>query len=156
MKVVIIGALASALGLGVASYASAANGAAVTEQKTTDAVPTKTMMLGTVHIPRTVRADDQVLKAGTYAIRSKGEPLKPATGETPNLEQWVEFLQAGKVKGTAVASIVPLDQIHQVAEERIPSVGHARVDVLRGNDYLRVWINRGGNSYLIHLPTGTS
>ena len=26
-----------------------------------------------------------------------------------------------------------------------------RVEVLRGNEFLRVWINRGGNHYLIHL-----
>jgi hypothetical protein len=85
-----------------------------------------------------------------------GEPLKPAVGESPNLEQWVEFLQAGKIKGKAVASIVPPDQIDQVAEARAPSPGHARVDVLKGNDYVRVWINKGGDSYLIHLPTATS
>jgi hypothetical protein len=23
---------------------------------------------------------------------------------------------------------------------------------LRGNDYVRVWINRAGNHYLIHMP----
>jgi hypothetical protein len=26
------------------------------------------------------------------------------------------------------------------------------VQVLRGNEYLRVWINRAGNHYLVHLP----
>jgi hypothetical protein len=76
-----------------------------------------------------------------------GEPLKPAVGQTANFEQWVEFLQAGKVIGKAVASIVPPDQIRQVAEERVPAPGHARVDVLKGNDYVRVWINQGGDSY---------
>ena len=24
--------------------------------------------------------------------------------------------------------------------------------MLKGNDYVRVWINKGGNHYLIHLP----
>ena len=28
--------------------------------------------------------------------------------------------------------------------------------MLKGNDYLRVWINKGGNHYLIHLPTGAA
>ena len=28
------------------------------------------------------------------------------------------------------------------------------LELLKGNDYMRVWINRGGNHYLIHLPTG--
>jgi hypothetical protein len=114
------------------------------------------MTLATVHIPKPVKADDQLLKAGTYVVRLMGESLKPAVGETPNLEQWVEFLQAGKVKGKAVASIVPPDQIHQVAEERVPVAGHARVDLLKGDNYVRVWINKAGNSYLIHLPTAAS
>jgi hypothetical protein len=28
------------------------------------------------------------------------------------------------------------------------------VQMLRGNDYLRVWFNRGGTHYLVHLTTG--
>jgi hypothetical protein len=24
--------------------------------------------------------------------------------------------------------------------------------MLKGNEYLRVWINKGGNNYLIHMP----
>ena len=26
------------------------------------------------------------------------------------------------------------------------------MQVLKGNEYLRVWINKAGNHYLIHLP----
>jgi hypothetical protein len=152
-----VGALASTLALGIGWQTSPAQRQSGTAaQQASEAVPTKAMTLATVHIPRTVKADNQVLSAGTYRIRLMGEPLKPAVGETPNLEQWVEFLRAGKVMGKAVASIVPADQIHQVAEENVPTPGHARVDILKGNDYVRVWINKGGDSYLIHLPTATS
>jgi hypothetical protein len=119
-------------------------------------VPTKAMTLATVHVPRAVKADDQLLKAGTYQVRLTGEPLKPVVGETPNLEQWVEFLQDGKVKARAAASIVPAPEIHRVIKERMPPPGHARVDVLKGNEYLRVWINKDGNHYLIHMPMATS
>ena len=28
----------------------------------------------------------------------------------------------------------------------------AKVEMLKGNDYLRVWINRAGVNYLIHFP----
>jgi hypothetical protein len=28
--------------------------------------------------------------------------------------------------------------------------------MLRGNEYVRVWINKAGNLYLIHLPTGAA
>jgi hypothetical protein len=30
--------------------------------------------------------------------------------------------------------------------------GGARVEMLKGNEYVRVWINRGGVHYLIHMP----
>ena len=157
-QLLVTGALAGMFGFSVTSaQASAGQRQSVTRaQSGLEAVPTKAMTLATVHIPRAVKADDQLLRAGTYIVRLSGEPLKPAVGETPNFEQRVEFLQAGKVKGKAVASIVPPDQIHQVAEERVPSPGHSRVDVLKGNDYVRVWINKAGDSYLIHLPTATS
>jgi hypothetical protein len=115
-------------------------------------VPVRTMTLGTVRIPRLVKADDQPLNAGTYVVRLTGEALAPATGETPNLEQRVEFLQAGIVKGKAVASIVPPDQIGQVAQEPVPEPGTARVETLKGEEYVRVWINKDGMSYLIYLP----
>ena len=40
-----------------------------------------------------------------------------------------------------------------MAAEAISRNG-VRVDMLKGNDYVRVWINRGGNNYLINLPAG--
>jgi hypothetical protein len=27
---------------------------------------------------------------------------------------------------------------------------------LKGNDYVRVWFNKGGNHYLIYFPTGAA
>jgi hypothetical protein len=30
------------------------------------------------------------------------------------------------------------------------------VQMLRGNEYLRVWINRAGNHFLIHLPVAAA
>lgn len=139
-----------------AVLAGAQTGARPTSKPTpaqADQVPTQAMTLGTVTISRPVKADDQPLKPGTYQVRLTGDPLKPAIGETPNLEQWVEFLQGGKVKGKAVASIVPQGEIGQIAKGPRPAAGGSRVDLLKGNDYVRVWINRSGNNYLIHLPT---
>jgi hypothetical protein len=83
------------------------------------------MTLGTIHISHAVKADDRLLDAGTHRVRLTGEPLRAAVGETPNLEQRVEFLQGDRVKAKAVASIVPPDQIHQVAKEPVPEPGHA-------------------------------
>ena len=86
-------------------------------------------------------------------MRLTPEEAKPdVKGQTAGLERWVEFLQGNQVKGREVVSIVPDTEIAQVAEgKRVPS-GSSRVEMLKGNEYVRVWINRGGNNYLIHLP----
>ena len=35
---------------------------------------------------------------------------------------------------------------------KAPSAGARKVEMLKGDDYLRVWIIARGVSYLIHLP----
>ncbi len=74
-----------------------------------------------------------------------------AAGQTPQYERWAEFLQGGKVVGREVVTIVPSSDIKQVAEMTPPPAGGSRSEVLKGGDYLRLWINRGGNHYLIHF-----
>ena len=109
--------------------------------------------LGTVRIPRAVTANGERLAPGTYRVRLTGEDARPeAKGQTPSLERWVEFLQGSTVKGREVVSIVPEAEIAQVAEGRKVPAGSSRVEMLKGNEYLRVWINKGGNNYLIHMP----
>ena len=61
------------------------------------------MALGTVHIPRAVKADGKPLPAGTYQVRLTAEESKPdAAGASEKLERWVEFVQKGSVKGREV------------------------------------------------------
>jgi hypothetical protein len=87
-------------------------------------------------------------------VRLTAEQAKPdAVGQDPTLERWVEFVQSGQVKGREVVTIVPQADIAQVADGRPPRAGASKVELLKGEDYLRVWINRGGTHYLIHLPT---
>ena len=117
------------------------------------AVPAGEQNLGTVSLGRKVMADGKVLAAGTYQVRLTAQAAQPAAkGASEGLERWVEFLQAGKVKGREVVSIVAGDEIKTVAKMSPPARGTSRVEMLKGNDYLRVWINRGGVHYLIHLP----
>jgi hypothetical protein len=109
--------------------------------------------LGSVTITRKVLADGQPLAAGTYMVRLTDEMPAAAVGESSGSERWVEFVQSGKVKGREVASVVPDTEIAQIAEGRDkPTRGGHRVVMLKGNDFLRVWINRDGYNYLIHLP----
>ena len=108
--------------------------------------------LGSVRIPRAVKGDGQPLPAGTYQVRVTETPASPpAAGQTPQLERWAEFVSNGKVVAREVVTVVPASDIKQVAEQTPPPAGGYRTEVLKGNDYLRLWINRGGNHYLIHF-----
>jgi hypothetical protein len=75
-----------------------------------------------------------------------------AVGTTEVLERWVEFLQRGEVKGREVVSIVPDAESQMVVQDAPPRPGTSKVQMLRGNDYLRVWFNKDGHHFLIHLP----
>lgn len=109
--------------------------------------------LGSVRLPKAMMADGTKLAAGSYQVRATDEnATPPASGASPQLERYVEFLRGGKVVARAVASIVPGAEIKQVAESSIPGPGRAKVEMLKGGDYWRVWINKGGDHYLIHLP----
>ena len=118
-------------------------------------VPTTETALGSVRIPRTVKADGKDLKAGTYQVRlTAQDAAPPAVGIIR--ERWVEFVQGGKVAGREVVSIVPSAEMKDLmpgpdAPAKAPSAG-SRVEMLKGDDYLRVWITRAGVSYLIHMP----
>jgi len=116
--------------------------------------PTTETALGSVRIPRTVKADGKDLKAGTYQVRlTAQDAAPPAAGIT--MERWVEFVQGGKVAGREVVSIVPGAEVKdlQPGPDATPSTKTgSKVEMLKGNDYLRVWISRAGVIYLIHMP----
>jgi hypothetical protein len=114
--------------------------------------PAGPVNLGAVRIPRAVKGDGQALPAGTYQVRVTETPASPpAAGQTPQYERWAEFMRDGKVVAREVVTVVPASDIKQVAEQTPPPAGGYRTEVLKGNDYLRLWINRGGNHYLIHF-----
>jgi hypothetical protein len=121
------------------------------------AVPTGEMVLGTVTIPRAVTADGKPLPSGRYTLRLTAQAAEPTVpGQLPDLNRWVEFVQNGQVRGREVVSIVPADEVQMTMPGpdmpgRVGATG-SRVEMLRGGDYLRVWIARGGNHYLLHLP----
>ena len=118
-------------------------------------VPSGSETLGTVSLPRRVMANGQTLSAGDYEVRLTAESASPATvGALTVLERWVEFRQGDDVKGREVVTIVPNDEISDVAKSAAPGAGASRVEMLRENEYMRVWINQSGTHYLIHLPVG--
>lgn len=124
-------------------------------QPTTDATPSAPagdLALGAVRITRRVKANGETLAPGTYQIRLTPDQAKPdATGQTPQLERWVEFRQGNQVRAKEVVSIVPSTDISKVQKDSAPRPGGYKVEMLKDNEYVRVWINRGGNHYLLYL-----
>ena len=110
--------------------------------------------LGTVHIAKKVMADGKPLAAGTYQVRATDDAPKPGTGQDPNGEKYVEFLRGGKVVGREVATVVASGDIGKIAKKSPPKPGTSRTELLKGGDYYRVWINKGGTHYIINLATG--
>src|SRR5262245_23585884 len=107
--------------------------------------------LGSVHIPNAVMADGKSLAAGTYTLRLSNDPVSPVVGQTPDQTRWVEFVQGSSVKGREVATVLSTADAKQIAKLGLPAPGSAKVQTLKGNEYTRVWINKGGTNYLVHL-----
>lgn len=136
----------------VASVMVAASAAAQTTPQ--GQVPAGDMALGSVSLPRSVMADGKTLKAGTYQVRLTAQAAMPVVAGQ-QMERWVEFMQGGKVAGREVVSIVPASEMKDL-QPGPPGAsagsGATRVEMLKGNEYVRVWINRRGVNYLIHMP----
>jgi hypothetical protein len=135
-RLVLVGALAGALAA------------------TTAFAQTSNANLGTVHIAKKVMADGKPLPAGTYTVRATDDMPKPGAGQDPNGEKYVEFLRGGKVVGREVATVVPSSDIGKIAKKTPPKPGTSRAELLKGGEYYRVWINKGGTHYIINLATG--
>lgn len=117
-------------------------------------VPTGETALGSVSLPRAVMANGQTLQAGSYQVRLTADAAQPAVPGI-QMERWVEFVRGGKVVGREVVSIIPQSEekdLNSGAKGPRPGAGSTRVETLKGDDYVRVWINRRGVNYLLHLP----
>jgi len=113
--------------------------------------------LGTVHLTKKGLADGKPLAPGTYEVRLSSESPKPAIGESPDSEKYVEFMRGGKVVGREVATVVSSADIAKIAKGPRPKGNNSsRVDTLKGGDYVRVWIVKGGSNYLINMPPASS
>ncbi len=138
-KALVVGVLVAALGVS----------AGLVSAQTAPAAGT---VLGTVNLPQRVMANGQTLAAGTYQVRLSGEMPKPAIGQAPEASRYVEFVRSGEVAGREVATVVSAADVGSIAKGPRPGNGSSRIELLRGGDYLRVWINQGGTNYIIHMP----
>ena len=134
----LVGVLAATVGLACAAPV-------VAQTQTTTA-------LGTVRLNRKLMANGQPLPPGSYTMRLTTEEGQPAAGQTGGAEKWVEFLKGGKVVGREMAVVIPESDIAQIAKSPKPAKGGVRVDTLKGNDFVRVWIRKNGYNYLLNMP----
>jgi hypothetical protein len=150
-----MGVAAIVLAVGFASQGAAQVPAKTpTDQPATGAAETPNVTpstLMTVRVPRRVLADGQPLAAGSYSVRVTSDTGSPVVGQTAAQQHWVEFVQGGSVKGKALAQVLPTSEAKTIAKTGLPASGTVRVESLVGNEYLRVWINKGGTNYLIYL-----
>lgn len=110
------------------------------------------MSLGSVNISRNVTADGKPLAAGTYTLRVSDDKVAAVVGQTADESRWVEFLQGTTVKGREMATVLTKDALKSMTrEDKSAAPGSAKVEMLKGNDYMRVWVNHMGVQYLIHL-----
>ena len=107
--------------------------------------------LGSVNVPRQVKASGQPLAAGTYTLRLLPADLKGAVGQTPSESRWVEFVQGGKVMGKEVATVLTGPEARAVTKGPGPASGSSKTELLKGNDYIRIWVRKGDTHYLVHL-----
>jgi hypothetical protein len=157
---VLVGALVGAFAVtGAAQTKDKGTGQGHTAPKTQPATgpavtaPAGDMALGSVHIPKPVKADGKPLAAGTYQVRlTQQTPTPDAKGQSASLERWVEFVKGGKVAGREVVTIIPQSEIDKVQKDSPPHANSSKVETLKGGDYVRLWINKGGNHYLVHFP----
>ena len=151
--------LVAALAVGFSVWSARVPGTSMVEgsqlASSTVDVPQGAMALGSVDIPRRVMANGQALATGSYDVQLTAKLASPdIVGALAVLERWVEFRQGGDVKGREVVTIVPADEIGDVAKSAAPGRGSSRVELLKESEYVRVWINQDGTHYLIHLVVG--
>ena len=141
-------ALTAARDIGSSLAAMAPAEEAVDEDAVTRAVR------GGFDLPRRAYATGQPLEPGPYRVRLTDESAPVVDQEPPTTTRWVEFLheEDGSLAGRALAAVVPDSEIGEIAVDWVPR-NQVRVDELQGGDYVRVWLNRSGSSYLVHMPT---
>jgi len=113
---------------------------------------TQPTTIGNVRLTHAVLADGKPLAAGTYQVRLTDDQPTAAVGESPGAERWVEFVKNNKVSGREVATVISAADISTIVKGPQPKANASRVDMLKGGDYIRVWINKGGNNYLVNMP----
>jgi len=132
-----LGVLGSALALAVVSAQHPGSGPNV---------------LGTVHIGQAVLADGKPLASGTYELRLTGDAAPALVGQPQGAQAEVEFVSGGEVIAHEIAEVLRDSDRPVVGASSQPARDGARVEMLKGGEFLRVSVKRDGVRYLVYLP----
>jgi hypothetical protein len=110
----------------------------------------------TVTIAQPVLADGKPLAAGTYELWISEDRPEVGAGAPSDAQRVVEFAQNGKVVAREIAEVFPTGSRQVVGTSGSSGAAKARVEMLKGGEFLRVSVNDADGRYLIHLPTGTT
>jgi hypothetical protein len=109
-----------------------------------------------VTITESVMASGQPLAPGTYEIWITEERPDTGAGAPSANQRVVEFAQNDKVVAREIAEVFPRNTGRRdtVGTSGSTAPASARVEKLRGGEFVRVSVNDAEGRFLIHLPTG--
>ena len=109
---------------------------------------------GVFDLPRRAYVNGQPLEPGPYRVRLTDESAPGADEEPSTTTRWIEFLHEaeGAVAGRGLAIVISDAEIDDLAKSSVPR-NQVRLDELQSGEYIRLWLNRGGSNYLVHMPT---
>jgi hypothetical protein len=106
--------------------------------------------LGEAELSTPTVADGKTLPAGRYDVWVTELAPGRGVGHTASFEGWAEFRgKDGTVHGRELVNLLPQFALNNTMKSPL---GTAKVEMLRGNDNVRVFFQRPDYSYLIHLP----
>lgn len=109
----------------------------------------------TVQITQEVMAGGKPLAPGTYQIWITDDRPDVGAGAPSENQRVVQFVQNEKVVATEIAEVFTRGEPQAVGTSGGAGSSRARVEMLRGGEFLRVSINAPDARFLIHLPTGS-
>ncbi len=109
-------------------------------------------VLATVRLPTAVTVGGSSLPAGTYELRLTGQHPDSPAGQPADAQEWIEFAVHGNVVAREIAEILRDDDLPPVGASSQRAAPGARVELLKGDEFVRISVKRDHDRYLIHLP----
>ena len=108
-------------------------------------------VITTVRINQPVMAGKQPLTPGTYELVVTDDRPSTPSGEPIESQRYVEFVQNGMVIAREIAEVSPASE-RPVGTSSAARAPKAVVEMLKGDEFVRIAVDDTSARYLIHLP----